>query len=102
MLVTGGILSSYVANIIVIYALPLPQENTFHGDYSILYAVDTTVNALSLYFLFTFNGRQYYKLCGKCHRLCETCCIECVFRSVDKDKLSDKTKEQCTNLILSD
>ena len=101
LLVIIGIISSYIGNIMVL-ALPPPSDGVFHGRYSVIYAFDIIVNAFALYFLFGFNGRVYYKMCGCCHRLCEKCCIECAFKFVDKEKLSDKTKEQCANLILTE
>eukprot|EP00483_Globobulimina_turgida_P009949 UN09968 len=97
LLVVIGIISSYIANLFNLYVIKLPagEAAAFRGEYEIAYVIDTTINALALYFLFSFNDRQYYKICGFCHRLCEQCCIDCAFRCTDKDKLSQKTKQQC-------
>ena len=96
LLVLQGIISTYIGNILAVIAMH-PDTPSMPG-YAFV-GIDSLVNCVSLYFMFSFNNDQYTKWCLKCHKCCEQLCISWIF-SKYKDKLSLEDRAQYETLIL--
>ena len=61
---------------------------------STLMGADVVVNATAVFLLFRANDALYGRVCGVAHKVCLSCCVQCVFRSQ-----SAKNKQQCESII---
>eukprot|EP01083_Nonionella_stella_P109542 319534_1 len=96
-LISVGIVSTYVGNLVSNLALSVDADPEYDGDRIILMGVDAFVNALSLYFFFEFNTAAYDKYCKTCHYGCKQCFIQCVFRCAKGDDV--KTSKEAARFI---
>ena len=98
LLMVIGLISTYLFLISATWSVSV--RHPLKLGYSFV-AVDLTVNATVLFLLFPIADKWYYGVCGKCHKCCRGCCIECVHRKMLMRSETDRNKQQFAELILS-
>ena len=105
-----GILSTYFASVFVFLDIEIGYSLSPHilTVGSIFMAFDLLVNAIAVYLLFEYSSSRYYRICGRCHGICENVCVEMIYwhsRKTDPSGVrvtNTQHKNDFSDLILKD
>eukprot|EP01083_Nonionella_stella_P015898 44473_1 len=72
-----------------------------HLPTGFFWAIDTIVNAIALFLMFSVNQELYSKLCSRYHVCFSSCCINCSYGTFrNENENTEKTKEEYATLAL--
>ena len=77
-----AIISTFLFLLIRIMTLLIVKDDTIILIYSILGALDSTMDLLAIYLNFAFAENYYQKLCSSCHNCCSSQCRKIAHRKI--------------------
>ena len=109
LLMFSGIISTYIVSILVFIDIEYGWSINYHvltwG--SALIGFDLLMNATTVYLLFQYNSKKYYRICKICHKGCERICVETIYCYSKTNKKhginvdGGKSRQEFATLILA-